>query len=205
MMDLVIGSSSPSFEYTDVRVSRKAEANSDHYLVVTTLRVKACTSRTIFRPNRQLSILQPGLQKKVRLRIQWLKSQKVEDFEAYRRHRNHLVRQVRSAKQKYLDGQIEKFPTQMAANESKQAFATLKNVLRSTSRNWADIAAPRPSISPKDLKEHYSALFKRRGVKMELPNYSDLKKESVLTMNELFKAKAKLKTGKSPGPCSRNC
>ncbi|VUZ46636.1 unnamed protein product [Hymenolepis diminuta] len=138
-------------------VTRKAEANSDYYLVVTTLRVKACTRRTIFRPNRRLqvwqlssdvdliakrkehckvllrthsrrrekkkwhenvgSILQSGLQKKVRLRIKWLKMQKAE---AYRRQRNDMVRQIRSAKQKYLEDQIEKFPSQMAANETKR-------------------------------------------------------------------------------------
>ncbi|VUZ50599.1 unnamed protein product [Hymenolepis diminuta] len=39
-------------------VSRKAEANSDHYLAVTTLRVRTCTKRTIFRPNRQLQAWQ---------------------------------------------------------------------------------------------------------------------------------------------------
>ncbi|VUZ38559.1 unnamed protein product [Hymenolepis diminuta] len=54
MMDLVIGSRSPSFEFTDLRVCRKAKANSDHYLVVKTLSVRACTKRTIYRPNRQL-------------------------------------------------------------------------------------------------------------------------------------------------------
>ncbi|VUZ57827.1 unnamed protein product [Hymenolepis diminuta] len=113
------------------RVSRKAEANSDHYLVVTTLRVKTCTRRIILRPDKQLQAWQvsrgedfitkhseirkivrnvaasvgairkqregkkdgmkPGLQKKVRLRIKWLKSQKAEDFEAYRRQRNDIV------------------------------------------------------------------------------------------------------------------
>ncbi|VDL63307.1 unnamed protein product [Hymenolepis diminuta] len=153
MMNLVIDSSSPSFEFTDVGVSRKAKANSDHYLVITTLRVRACTRRTIYCPNRQLqawqlgrgvdliakhkehykriiadsllsenrqrtpdchdivkivenaaatvcrshkkaerrkkgwyenarSTLQPGLQKKESLRVQWLKTQKAE---AYRR------------------------------------------------------------------------------------------------------------------------
>ncbi|VUZ48269.1 unnamed protein product [Hymenolepis diminuta] len=139
-------------------------------------------------------LLQPGLQKKVRLRIKWLKSPKAEDFEACRGSRNDMVRQIRSAKQKYLDDQTEKFPSQTAANEPKQAFAALENVLRSTSRKWADNAASRPSISPKDLKEHYSTLFKHRAEKWRY-----LKQDNNLTMAELFKAKAKLKTGKSPG------
>ncbi|VUZ51020.1 unnamed protein product [Hymenolepis diminuta] len=80
----------------------------------------------------------------------------------------------------------------MATNEPKQAFAALKSVMRSTSRKWVDTAAPRPSISPKDLKGHYSALFKRREEKVELPNSSDLKQDGAPTMDELFKAKAKL-------------
>ncbi|KAM3184194.1 hypothetical protein ACTXT7_008842 [Hymenolepis weldensis] len=58
MMDLVMGSSSPSFKYTDTRVSRKAEANSNHSLVATTLRVKACSRRIIFHPNRELQAWQ---------------------------------------------------------------------------------------------------------------------------------------------------
>ncbi|VUZ57139.1 unnamed protein product [Hymenolepis diminuta] len=72
--------------------------------------------------------------------------------------------------------------------------------MRSTSRKWADTAAPRPSISPNGLKEHYSALFKRGGEKVELPDFSDLKQDSDLIMDEFFKSKAKLKTVKSPGP-----
>ncbi|VUZ50604.1 unnamed protein product [Hymenolepis diminuta] len=188
IMDLVIGSSSPSLN-SRTSVSRKAEANSDHYLVVTTLRVRACTRRTIFRPNRQLrawqlgrgidliakhkehyksiiadsllteshqntpdyheivkivgnaaatvcrshkATLQPGLRKKEHLRFQWLKTRKAEDFEAYRRQRNDMVGEIRSAKQKYLDDELAKFPLHMAANEPKQAFAALKNVMRST-------------------------------------------------------------------------
>ncbi|VUZ38558.1 unnamed protein product [Hymenolepis diminuta] len=127
------------------------------------------------------STLQPGLQKKVRLRVQWLKTQKAEDFGAYRRQQNDMVREIRSAKQKYLDDEIAKFPSHMAANDPKQAFATLKNVMRPTSRKWADTAAPRPSISPKDLKEHCSALIKWRGGKVELPDISDLKQDNDLT------------------------
>ncbi|VDL18951.1 unnamed protein product [Hymenolepis diminuta] len=88
----------------------------------------------------------------------------------------------------------------MAANRPKQTFATLKNVLRSNSRKWADTAAPRPTISAKDLREHYAALFKRRGEKVELPDFSDLKQDTDLAMDELFKAKTMLKTGKSSSP-----
>ena len=33
MLDLIIARSTPLFEFTDVKVSRKAEANFDHYLV----------------------------------------------------------------------------------------------------------------------------------------------------------------------------
>ncbi|VUZ41539.1 unnamed protein product [Hymenolepis diminuta] len=96
--------------------------------------------------------LQSGLRKKERLRIQWLMTQKAEDFEAYRRQRNDMVREIRSAKQKYLDDKIAKFPSHIPVNEPKQAFATLKNVMRSTSRKWVDTAAPRPSIISKRLK-----------------------------------------------------
>ncbi|VUZ55655.1 unnamed protein product [Hymenolepis diminuta] len=93
----------------------------------------------------------------------------------------------------------DRYPTLIAANEPKRAFAALKSVLRSTSQKWAATAATRRSISPKDLKEHYLALFKRRGEKVEIPYFADLKQDSYLTMVEPFKAKAGLKTGKSPG------
>ncbi|VUZ38591.1 unnamed protein product [Hymenolepis diminuta] len=62
------------------------------------------------------------------------------------------------------------------------------------------------SPSPKDLKEH-SALFKCKEEKVEIHNFTGLKQDSDLTMDELFKAKAKLKTGKSPAlmDCAQNC
>ena len=37
------------------------------------------------------STLQPGLQKKARLRIKWLKSQKAEVFETYQAQQNKMV------------------------------------------------------------------------------------------------------------------
>ena len=128
-----------------------------------------------------------------------LKTQKAEDFEAYRVQRNEVVRRIRTAKQVYLDDQISRFPAFMAENQPRKAFETLKRVLTSASKKWAAAAASRPSVSPKDLKEHYSALFKRRGEKVEVADFASLKHDRDLTMDELIKAKSKLKSGKSPG------
>ena len=52
MLDLIITRSTPLFEFTDVKDSRKAEANSDRYLVTAVLRLKPpVAQRKIFRPN----------------------------------------------------------------------------------------------------------------------------------------------------------
>ena len=75
----------------------------------------------------------------------------------------------------------------------------MKEVLSAITKKWTNSARTKTHVAIAYLSDHYLNLFHSKEEQVPQPDLSDLKLEHKYSIDELLKAKSKLKTLKSPG------